>query len=165
MKTLLKRLNFAAPVAWITQQVEFHRWLGSLNSHLELLFDGFPQGELSYAKRLVDYRELAEFLKERDETLEESAVLAAAALMSIAINLMPVTQRETTLDALQTHANENALATGIVRMLDAARSIAPQPHFEMLGYEIVGKLRGMDRAAILMWRARSDAVEETRLAA
>ena len=48
--------------------------------------------------------------------------------------------------ALQTHANENALASGIVRMLDAARSIAPQPHFEMLGYEIIGKLRGMDRS-------------------
>jgi hypothetical protein len=157
----------SAPVTWLTRRLELRRFEKHLSDQLELLFEGFAPIDLAYVKRIADYRHLIGFLFEREETTEEKAVLAATVMMSIAIDHMPAAQRERGLAALLTDASLDPLATRIVRMLETAELIAPETHFQMLGYEIVGKLRGMDRSAIGSWRAdgTSNAMQAQRLAA
>ena len=129
------------------------RVLGCLAS----LFEGFHPNRLSDLEASLVLKRLIPMLDEEQLTdAGESAVFAAAILLGRRIDLMTSEECDQTLDALQGRDMDNITSAGIVHMVEVAQSLASDSHVKMLKYEIIGKLRGMDRQHIRTWRVGAD---------
>ena len=138
------------------RKFELWRYKRKVIGHLAILFKGFPAEEYSNPEALRDLPRLIPMLhEEMPADPAVGAVFAAAVFIGGEIDQMNATEREETLAALQGRDLNNFTSAGIVQMIEVAASLASDTHVRMLRYQILGKLSGMDQAAIRKWRPDS----------
>ena len=138
--------------AFLSEVANEREYKQTFDRALTNLFYGFPGDLLVSLKRDVDLHDLMRLLRADGNSARESSVYAAITLISVLVGALSDTERQTAIEALKRHDDQNSVYRGFHDMLRVAEQLGAKPALiSRLSYEMIGQLHGMSAEAIQTW--------------